>query len=142
VNKKVHHSLDKVNKIPKDQPFVQMPLCLFTSTAWASMSINCRRLIDFLIAEHLRHAGAENGFLMATYEQLVEHGIGRQYVNRAITEAEEKGLIYVERGMRGHGRTKSNPNIFALTFCPIKNVNNTNGRYYTQPPNDYLKFSF
>jgi hypothetical protein len=117
---KLHHILKNVLKGPKDQPFVQLWLEFFVSDAWRAAPINCRRLIDFLIAEHLRHNGTENGFLMATYDQLIKAGINRRFIAGAIADAERLGFIHVEHGYLGRGYTKSSPNIFALTFVPLK----------------------
>ena len=40
---------------------------LLNSLAWRSQGINCHRLICFLMLEHCRHAGQDNGNLMALY---------------------------------------------------------------------------
>ena len=50
--------------------------------------------------EHLRHGGADNGSLLATYNQLEAFGIGRRFIFGAIREAEQRGLVVVERGGR------------------------------------------
>jgi hypothetical protein len=140
MGKKLHHSLKSVEKVPKGQPFSQLWLELYVSDAWRAMSINCRRLIDFLISEHLRHNGAENGFLMATYDQLIRDvGINRKFISGAIKEAEKLGLVHVEHGYNGRGYIESSPNIFTLTFLPLK-VKGEGGIYYTAASNDWRGF--
>ena len=76
------------------------------------------------MCEHMRHAGTENGNLIATYNQLVECGIARRYVHSSIIEAEERKLILVEYGAR-RGYTKSYHNTFTLTFLPEKITNDS-----------------
>ena len=55
---------------PKDEPWFWLSHELVSSPAWRSRSINCVRLIDFLMVEFMNHAGTENGNLKATYDQL------------------------------------------------------------------------
>ena len=98
--KKFSRTLSKVTKIPDNTPFVQLTRDLIASPSWCSMSINCRRLIDFLMVENMNHAGLENGKLLATYDQLVKWGIPRGYIHQTITEAERLGLLLAERGGR------------------------------------------
>jgi hypothetical protein len=47
------------------EPFVMLPRELIASDAWRSLGINGRRLIDFLLLEHMGHGGKENGKLKA-----------------------------------------------------------------------------
>ncbi|MGE4249050.1 MAG: hypothetical protein AB7F09_06655 [Parvibaculaceae bacterium] len=104
---------------PVGEPFVWKTLALITSDAYRFRSINCARLLDFLEAEHLKHGGSENGSLVAPYTQLQAYGIGRQYINPAITEAETRKLIEVKRGNL-KGRAMTDLNRFRLTYCWTK----------------------
>ena len=97
----------------KGEAFVKMPLALLESDAWRSLSINARRLIDFLMIEHMRHGGQQNGRLVAPRRQLCSFGINNgDRVTDAINEAEAAGLISVQRGNRRR------PNTYALTWLP------------------------
>ena len=87
---------------------------LLNSLAWRAQSVNCRKLIDFLMLEHCRHAGQENGNLMATYDQLVDYGLTRNRVAAAIWEAEKLGLIQCRHGGRYYGSNE--PNRYTLTW--------------------------
>ncbi len=87
---------------------------LLYSLAWRSQSVNCRKLIDFLMLDHCRHAGQENGNLMATYDQLVDYGLTRNCIAAAIWEAEKLGLILCRHGGRYHGSNA--PNRYTLTW--------------------------
>jgi hypothetical protein len=104
---------------PVGQAFVWHTLELVASDAWRFRSAHCARLIDFLEAEHLKHGGAENGSLIAPYSQLQAFGIGRQYINRAIIEAETRKLIEVKRGGL-KGRAMTDLNRFRLTYYWMK----------------------
>jgi len=137
MSKNFGHDLIRVEQIPKGEPFVMLPRELICSKAWRERSINCIRLIDFLIVEHLNHAGKENGYLLATYDQLVKAGIGRRFVHPAITEAERLELIHVERG--GRRGFASPANKFTLTFLIAKQLGHDGNYYYSKPTNNWKK---
>lgn len=87
----------KSAKLP-ERPFVGLGLSLLRSSAWQTRSIHCVRLIDRLMLEHLETGGDMNGRLKVPYSQLVDFGINRRFVPKAIKEAEERGLLRVARG--------------------------------------------
>jgi hypothetical protein len=103
----------KLHILPKGEQFVMLPRGLLRSDAWRSQGINTRRLIDFLMEEHMTHGGAENGKLKAPYEQLEEFGIGASYVADAIREAEVLGLVDCHRGGIRVATT------YTLTWLPL-----------------------
>ncbi len=76
---------------PKDQPWSWHSREMLLSPAWRALSVNGRRLLDFLELEHLAHAGRENGHLKATYDQLEEYGISRRLIPRTIGEVRPGG---------------------------------------------------
>jgi hypothetical protein len=104
----------KFRSPPKDEPWVWLPRSLIESDAWRLKGINCARIMDRLLAEHMAHGGQENGALKATYEQLMEWGLTRRHITNAIAEAEFLGLVRKERGGFFSGR--SEPNLYRLTF--------------------------
>ena len=106
---------------PKDEPWFWLTRELVSSPAWSSRSINCVRLIDFLMAEHMNHAGLENGNLMATYDQLTAWGLTRSKICAAIDEAGFLGLVRVERG--GRWAETNQPSIYRLTFRADRDSN-------------------
>jgi hypothetical protein len=77
--------------------FVKMTRDLLESDAWRSLSINARRVLDFLMREHLVHGGKENGELKAPQHQLETFGIGVRYISEAIAQTEELGLVDCRR---------------------------------------------
>lgn len=140
MGKPFHHNPQRIREIPKGEPFVQHSLELITSDAWRYQSIHCRKLIEFLEIEHLNHAGYENGNLMATYSQLEKFGINRRFISKAIDEAEDRGLILVERGMRIN-LNKSCPNTFMLTYYKYKEINRANNTMlYHNPMNLWKRY--
>jgi hypothetical protein len=102
-------------KSGRTEPFVMLPRSLVASASWQSLGLPARRLIDFLMLEHMRHGGRNNGFLTAPRKQLAEAGIHHDAVSRAINEAIALGLIDC---IRGTGRA---PNRYALTWLPLAN---------------------
>jgi len=126
--KKASANFSKVPNIIGKTQFVQLELQLLESPAWRAQSINCRRLIDFLMIENMKHAGTENGNLVATYNEIEKFGIHRKFIFKAIKEAEALGLILVEHGAR-ISYSKSHLNRFTLTFCKIQRRDST-GRYW------------
>lgn len=137
MGKKIHYDPSKVNNMPKGSKFVQLSYELINSPAWRNRSINCIRIIEFLILENIRHSGQENGYLLATYDQLEEFGIARGNINYTIAEAVSLGLIAVNKG-RSRGYANSSLNRFRLTFLRSKNIDSTHGGiYYTEPTNEW-----
>lgn len=98
---------------PKGEPWVWVTRDVMRSVSWRSLSINARRLIDFLMIEHMNHGGRQNGYLLAPRDQLEKFGIGRRLITAAIEEVRATRLIEVKRGI---GRR---PSTFALTWLPV-----------------------
>jgi hypothetical protein len=90
--------MGKANRPPSGEPWVWLTRELLESDAWRSLGINARRLIDFLLLEHMRHGGKQNGKLKAPKHQLEAFGIGSHYVTDAIHEVEQLGLVDCHRG--------------------------------------------
>jgi hypothetical protein len=95
------------------QQFVPLPRDLLRSDAWRSLGINERRLVDFLLLEHMRHGGQQNGNLKAPRQQLHAFGIGPRFVSAVIATTEERGLIQCKRGGMRVATT------YALTWLPM-----------------------
>src|SRR3954468_8533401 len=83
---------------PEGEQWTWETRALRESDAWRSQCINVRRLIDFLLLEHLSHGARKNGLLNAPYEQLELFGVGAQYLADVIRHAEELGLVDCCRG--------------------------------------------
>jgi hypothetical protein len=118
-----------MSRPPAGEPWTWQTRELRMSDAWRSQSINCRRLIDFLMIELMNHSGKRNGELKAPQWQLVDFGIGAQYIAQAISEAENPGLIDRRLGgMRVATR-------YALTWLPLhdETVASNRWRHYENP---------
>ncbi len=103
----------KMQGPPKGRPWVWVSLDLMDSEPWRSLTISARRLLDFLMIEHMQHGGKENGGLLAPRRQLEAFGISSHLVSEAIIEVETLGLVDVKRGV---GRR---PSTYALTWLPL-----------------------
>src|SRR3954470_9417010 len=94
----------------KGEAFAKLPLTLLESTAWRSLSIHSRRFLDFLLLEHMRHGGKENGRLLAPRRQLIAFGVHPAFISGAIQEAERVGLVDCKHGI---GRA---PSLYSITW--------------------------
>jgi hypothetical protein len=130
----------RISDVSKGQPFVMHPAELIASAAWRARSIHVVRLLDRLELEHMAHAGCENGMLIATYDQLVEYGIGRRFIRRAIEEAGRLGLIEAKLGLyRGAARTA--PSRFRLTYLRSKVIpGDGTAAYYVAPTHEWRRY--
>jgi hypothetical protein len=115
VAKKLGFKASDVIRPPGDQPFVWHQAELLRSPPWRRRSINCVRLIEFLLVEQMAHGGLENGNLLAPFVQLEAWGIGRRLITDAVDEAEALGLIEVRRGGK-KGLAANHLSAYRLTF--------------------------
>jgi hypothetical protein len=134
--KPIGGSLEKVHGI--DGHFVPRTLDMLMSDAFRTLPINGHRLLAFLEAEHLRHGRMCNGALMATYDQLVDWGIGRRLVHDTITECEKRGLIEVIRAGR-RGFTETATSRYRLTYLPAR-VGNASTGYWTRATDEWRQY--
>lgn len=98
---------------PKGEPWFWMTRAVLQSQGWRGLGINGRRLIDFLLIEHMNHGGKRNGYLLAPREQLIEFGIGGRLITSAIEEARAAQLIDVRPG------TGRRPSTFTVKWLPV-----------------------
>lgn len=88
----------KLMKPPQGEPWVWLTRELLASDAWRSLSSPARKFVDFLLIEHMAHAGRENGNLKAPHRQLAGFGISDHNIAAVIREAEAAGLVDCRRG--------------------------------------------
>jgi hypothetical protein len=110
--------LRKKNGPPQDQPWVWLSGELLASPAWRALTGNARMVIDRILIEHMRHGGAENGFLPVTYADFVSHGVRRNSILPAIKECEALGLIQRVPGLRARSQFKGSPQTFRIAWLP------------------------
>lgn len=111
----------KSHRPPKDEPWVWLTRELLGSPAWRARSANTVRLLDFLMIEHMSHAGTENGNLIATHEQLRDYGLSPNTIREAIEEGEFLGLLRFTRG--GRWASSNQPSRYRLTFLADREHN-------------------
>jgi len=101
---------------PKGVGFcVPVPRDLLISPGWLAMSVQCRKLVDALMAEHADHGGVKNGNLKAPYDMLQARGMRRGTILNAVVEAKALGIIDPRRGVRSYGSRKA-PSEYRLTW--------------------------
>jgi len=118
----------KAQRPPSGEPWIWLTRELVASPAWQSLGINARRVIDFLLLEHMRRGGQRNGFLMAPRSQLEAFGIGARHVSSAIDEIERVGLVDCRRGS---GRRSS---AYSLTWLPPNDGTEPSNRWRSYAP--------
>ncbi len=90
---------------------------LLDSHAWRAQSINCRRVVDRIILEHIGHGGLTNGALVVTYDDFRRCGVRGNAILPALEEAIALGLIRrVRVGHRAWGDFKGRPALYGLTW--------------------------
>jgi hypothetical protein len=102
--------------VPSGLCFAAIPTVLLQSLVWNSLGIYDLRLISFLLAEYLRHGRTMNGYLTATYDQLVAQRIPRSSIARTINNVVELGLVEVTHQGGHAGGARQNPSRYRLTF--------------------------
>jgi hypothetical protein len=95
------------------EQFIKLPREVLESEAFGSLGINGFRVLRFLMIEHMRRGGRQNGNLKAPQRQLVAFGIRTHQLTAAILEAEECGLVECHR----HGLRVATT--YALTWLPL-----------------------
>jgi GNAT superfamily N-acetyltransferase len=128
---------NKVRDVQPGMARVPHSAALLKSAAWRGRSIHCARLLDRLELEHMAHAGTQNGYLIVTYDQFVEHGIGRRFIRAAIDEAVERGLVVVERHGAYRGGARRQPNLYRLTYLRFRIEPAVGAPYFATPTNDW-----
>jgi hypothetical protein len=102
-------------KTPLDEQFVKLTRGVLESDAWQGLGINARRFLDFLLLEHLKHGGQENGLLIAPRKQLRQR-IASRHITSAIEETVQAGLVAVKRGVG------KRPNRYTLAWLPHHDI--------------------
>lgn len=106
----------RFHRPPEGEPFIWITRELMASPAWRARGPTAVKLIDFLLIEHMAHAGTENGNLCAPYDQLVAFGCSRRLLKAAISELQFLGLIEVTPG--GRWANTNQPSRYRLTWLP------------------------
>jgi hypothetical protein len=113
------HSGQRVSRHECEAPFAQLPLSLVGGVVLSALSITARRVLDRLIAEHLKHGGRENGRLHVSYRQLAQWTRANDgNIPPALAELVDLGLLVITHGERVAGSSKVAPNVYRLTFFP------------------------
>ena len=102
---------------PEGQPFIWMTKNMLGSITHLALGIHARRILDFLLYEHMAHGGKENGNLAAPYKQLEVWGLTSADVRKGFEELFVTGFVRLtKQGLRTQGRGE--PARYALTWLP------------------------
>jgi hypothetical protein len=104
------------------EPWVPHRRSMLESPAWRMLPHLARQLLSRIELELMRHAGKDNGQLVATYDDLAKYALCQnpRAIAQAVRQAEALGFIIVTRGIGGIGATRQ-PNHFRLTYLPGQN---------------------
>lgn len=112
---------------PSGAPWVWLTAAMLGSPTYQALDANGRRVLDFLMLEHLAHGGKENGNLAAPHRQLAAFGVTKDYVAPALDTLIRLGFVRrTFEGLRLADNGK--PARFALTWLPTK------GDGFLEPP--------
>lgn len=101
---------------PESEPWFWMTRVMIGSLTYQALSINARRILDFLLYEHMSHGGQENGQLHAPYRQLERWGVTKSNISAGLEELIATGFVRkTVQGMRMEGGEGSR---YALTWLP------------------------
>lgn len=104
---------------PEGQQWFWMTSAMLGSPTFRALGISARRVLDFLIYEHVSHGGRENGNLGASYRQLGDWGVTPDDIRKGLEELYAAGFVRLTRqGMRQGG--KAEPSRYALTWLPCR----------------------
>ena len=102
-----------------EAPFVALSYSFITSPAYRELSSPARKILDFLLIEHMQHGGQENGNLAAPYRQLENFGISSRDIPKGLLMLETFGLVkrtndsFIISG-------RNNMAVYKLTMIPDK----------------------
>lgn len=102
-----------------DGGWIPHRLKLLVSPAWRHRPIPLAKILERIEIEHMRHAGRENGHLIVSYDQLVEHGVSRRTIRGSIDLGVALGLLEVRQSGEWAGDVRT-PNMYRLTYLPEK----------------------
>lgn len=97
---------------------------LLESPAYRALSRSAILLINRIEVEQAHHGGADNGRLPVTFDDFERYGIHRHAIAPAMREAEALGFIEVTQRGRAGSANRRSPNLFRLTFRPLKGARN------------------
>lgn len=106
-------------KPPKDRPWTRIHIDVIDSAPWRGLSINARRVLDALIAQHFRYWQKENGKLQISYHDFENAGVTKHLIGKAIKELKAAGLITVRQGTPINDVMRP-PSLYDLTIYPAK----------------------
>lgn len=107
------------NRPPEGESWTWQTSTMLGSITMRALGVHARRILDFLMHEHARHAGQENGNLAAPYKQLEAWGVTAADVRKGFAELIATGFVEVTyRGLRVAGAGA--PSRYRLTWFPTR----------------------
>jgi hypothetical protein len=96
--------------------FVAHPVALLKSSAFRSLKLADRKILDRLEIENASHAGKQNGDLICTYTDFQKYGVRKASIADAIKRLVEWGFVEITKQGRPSYADIRNPSHYRLTF--------------------------
>jgi hypothetical protein len=103
---------------PEGQAWIWLTWEMITCSAFRELSRAALLCFFRLMAEHMAHAGRQNGLLAVTYSDFKLYGVRESSIPAALRELELAGFVLMTvQGGRSYGCAKR-PSRFRLTWLP------------------------
>jgi hypothetical protein len=98
------------------EQFIAHPVAMLKSTAFRSLKLAERKILDRLEIEHASRGGRHNGDLVCTYADFRKHGVRRTSISDAIKRLVQHGLLEItKQGRPSYGDLRI-PSHYRLTY--------------------------
>lgn len=101
---------------PIEGQFIYYPVEMLNSIAWKMLNNPDKQVLELICIENQNNNRTENGKLITTYNQFVEHGVSRNAIAKSIARLEALGFIVaVSHGRPSRGDMRV-PAKYRITF--------------------------
>jgi DNA-binding transcriptional ArsR family regulator len=105
---------------PKDRPWARLFIDVIDGEHWRGLSVNARRVLDALIAQHFLYCQKDNGDLQISYRGFEKIGVTPRFVGPAIRELKAAGMVEVKKGIPHNGIMRP-PSLYEIVmYRPLK----------------------
>jgi len=108
------------------------PREMLESAAYRVLSRAAHLALSRIELELRYHGGKDNGCLPVTFEDFVAYGVNRDSIAPALRELQALGFVEITQHGRGGNAEHRAPNLFRLTYEPIKDA---------PPANEWKRFA-
>jgi DNA-binding IscR family transcriptional regulator len=122
---------------PADRPWARLWVDMIEGAAWRGLSVNARRVLDALIAQHFRYGQCEKT-LQISYLAFQKAGVSKNFIAPAIRELEAAGFVETLKGTPRIGLL-CRPNVYRLTIYQPSGIVRDAARQFIYVPVEVLE---